>query len=132
MGPNTVYGVGGKDLDVYSFYAKDPKVPWPYRRHGKADFGESEFGYYRPAGRPNEYKGERFVGRPVDLLGRALPVEPDADPVQAVRDWLATSNNATPRLLRLKAVVGLYPANTAARSRYRSNGGRKAAALTRR
>ena len=61
----------------------------------------------------------------MDLLGRALPVEPDADPVQAVRDWLATSNDATPRLLRLKAVVGLYPANTAARSRYRSKAGEK-------
>ena len=94
---------GVKDLDVYSFYAEDLKVPWPYRRHGVADFGESEFGYH-----PNKKK--QFVGRHVDLLGRALRVDPDANPVEAIREWLATSNNATPRLLRMKGVVGLYPA----------------------
>ncbi len=94
---------GVKDLDVYSFYADDPGIPWPYRRHGVSDFGESEFGYH-----PN--KRPHFVGRHVDLMGRALPVEPDADAVEAVRTWLATSNNATPRLLREKAVVGLHPA----------------------
>ncbi len=93
---------GVKDLDVYSFYADDPQIPWPYRRHGVADFGESEFGHH-----PN--KRDDFVGRHVDLMGRALQVEPDADPVEAVRDWLATSNNKTPRHLRKKAVVGLYP-----------------------
>ena len=32
---------GVKDLDVYSFYADDPEIPWPYRRHGVADFGAS-------------------------------------------------------------------------------------------
>jgi hypothetical protein len=94
---------GVKDLDVYSFYAEDPKVSWPYRRHGVKDFGKSEFGFH-----PNKKKD--FVGRHVDLMGRALSVAPDADPVQAVRAWLATSNNKTPRLLREKAVVGLYPA----------------------
>jgi hypothetical protein len=94
---------GVKDLDVYSFYAADPEIPWPYRRHGVADFGESEFGHH-----PN--KRHDFVGRHVDLMGRALQVKPDADPVLAVCDWLATSNNKTPRLLRDNAVVCLYPA----------------------
>jgi hypothetical protein len=57
------------DLDVYSFYAEHPRVPWPYRgRHGARDFGESEFGYHSD-------KREQFVGRYVDLLGRALPCE---------------------------------------------------------
>jgi hypothetical protein len=94
---------GVKDLDVYSFYAEDPKVPWPYRRHGVADFGESEFGYH-----PGKRK--EFAGRHVDLLGRALPVAADANPVEAVREWLATSNNETPKRLRIKGVVGLLPA----------------------
>ena len=94
---------GVKDLDVYSFYARDPEVPWPDRRHVNADFGESEFGYH-----PD--KDERFVGRHVDLMGRGLHVEADADPVKAVRDWLETSKNKSPRLLRKKAIVGLYPA----------------------
>ncbi len=121
---------GVKDLDVYSFYADDPEIPWPYRRHGVADFGESEFGYH-----PN--KRQQFVGRHVDLMGRALPVAPGANPGLAVRDWLATSNNQTPRLLRKKAVVGLHPAKyfgkiiwdpdadlqQAQRAQRRSNGG---------
>jgi hypothetical protein len=94
---------GVKDLDVYSFYAKHPQVAWPYRRHGVEDFGPSEFGFHpiRRAG---------FIGRHVDLMGRALPVEADADPVKAVRTWLVTSNAPTPSHLRQKAVVGLYPA----------------------
>jgi hypothetical protein len=94
---------GVKELDVYGFYADDPEIPWPYRRHGVSDFGASEFGYH-----PN--KRHDFVGRHVDLMGRALPVAPGANPVLAVRDWLATSNNKTPRFLRKKAVVGLHPA----------------------
>ena len=94
---------GVKDLDVYSFYAEHPKVRWPYRRHGVKDFGSSEFGFHpiRRAG---------FVGRHVDLMGRALPVKPDTNPAEAVRDWLITSNNPTPWHLRQQAVVGLYPA----------------------
>jgi hypothetical protein len=92
-----------KDLDVYSFYAADPEISWPCRQHGVADFGEPEFGHH-----PD--KRHAFVGRHVHLMGRALLVEPDANPGLAVCDWLATSNNKTPRLLRKKAVVGLYPA----------------------
>jgi hypothetical protein len=77
-------------------------VPWPYRRHVVADFGESEFGYH-----PDKRK--HFVGRHVDLMGRALPVKPDANPVEAVRHWLATSKNKSPRRLREEAVVGIFP-----------------------
>jgi hypothetical protein len=38
--------------------------------------------------------------------GKGLLVESDTNPVLAVCDWLATSNNKTPRLLRKKAVEG--------------------------
>ena len=58
-----------------------------------------------------EARGRHFVGRAVDLLVRALPVESDADPIAAVRDWLSTSKNETPRLLSKKAVIGIYPNN---------------------
>jgi hypothetical protein len=62
--------------------------------------------------------GAATIGAPVANAqaradrGRALPVETDADPLEAVGDWLATSNNATPvrRHLRKKAVVGVFPA----------------------
>jgi len=99
-------GVNGvKDLDVYTFYAEHPDFAWPYRRRGVADFGPSELGWH-PA--DERVRGKRFVGRAVDLLGRALQVPPDADPVAAVRGWLQT-NNSTPRLLRQKAVIGIEP-----------------------
>lgn len=97
---------GVKDLDVYSFYAQHPTVRMHPLRHTVADFGESEFGH-RPA--DAEARGRKFVGRAVDLLVRSLPVEPDADPIMAVRDWLLTSKNETPRLLKQKAVIGIYP-----------------------
>ncbi len=32
------------ELLLYSFYADDSIVLWPYCRHGNADFGHSEFG----------------------------------------------------------------------------------------
>lgn len=97
---------GVKDIDVYSFYARHPAVRMHPFRHTEADFGPSEFGY-RPA--DLEIRGKQFVGRAVDLLVGALPVGPDADPIEAVRDWLEWSKNETPQLLKKKAVVGLYP-----------------------
>jgi hypothetical protein len=97
---------GVKDLDVYSLYARVPGVMLHPQRHVVEDFGESEFGY-RPADLKD--RGRRFAGRAVDLMVRTLPVEPDADPVEAVRNWLESSKNKTPRLLKEKAVVGLYP-----------------------
>jgi hypothetical protein len=97
---------GVKDLDVYTFYAKHPTVKMHPRRHTVEDFGESEFGC-RPA--DLEERKRRFVGWAVDLLVRSLPVEPDADPIAAVRHWLQTSKNKSPPLLKEAAVVGLYP-----------------------
>jgi hypothetical protein len=87
---------------VYVFYSEAPGVGWNNRRHVVADFGTSEFGYH-----PDRKKG--YVGRHVDLLSRALAVEPGTDPVVAVRDWLANSHNKTPTLLRQKGVIGVYP-----------------------
>jgi hypothetical protein len=91
---------------VYTFCAKHPVVSMHPLRQTHADFGESEFGY-----RPGDLqaRGRQFVGGAVDLLLRALPVGPDADPVAPVRSWLESSRNETPRLLKQKAVVGLCP-----------------------
>jgi hypothetical protein len=96
---------GVKDIDIYTFYANYPGVMLHPMRHGFADFGESELGY-RPADKP--HKGKPYVGRRVDLLHRGLNVSPDADPVEAVRDWLQ-SKGESPGWLRKKAVVGLWP-----------------------
>ena len=115
---------GVKDLDVYSSYADDPEIPWPYRRHGVADFGESEFGHHRN-------KRHDFVGRHVDLMGRALLVETDTNPVEAGRTWLAASNNAPPALTRKSsrgATSGQVPGQSHLGPRRRSAGGTESAA----
>ncbi|CPT03630.1 Uncharacterised protein [Mycobacteroides abscessus] len=98
-----VNGINGvKDLDVYTFYAEDPAVTYPYRRpRGLADFGESELGRH-----PDDHE---YVGRRVDLLGRALKVAPSADPVAVVRNYLREGRTATARALAEKAVVAIDP-----------------------
>lgn len=93
---------GVKDLDVYTFYAEQPGVVYPYRRpRGVVDFGHSEFGRH-----PDDH---RYVGRRVDLLGRALKVEPSADPVAAVRNYLREGRTKTSKALAEKAVVAIDP-----------------------
>ncbi|MFV8137399.1 hypothetical protein ACNQR7_07495 [Mycolicibacterium senegalense] len=88
---------GVKDLDVYTFYAEDPAIGYPYRRRGVADFGDSEHGRH-----PDDHE---FVGRRVDLLGRTLKVALSADPVAAVRSYLRAGATSTARELAKKAVV---------------------------
>lgn len=98
---------GVKDFDVYTFYADMPGIMLHPRRHGTADFGKSEFGYWI---HEKPIRGQRFVGRRVDLLQRALKVSPTADPVDAVHQWLRRKNG-TPAWLRKKAVIGIWPDN---------------------
>ncbi len=88
---------GVKDFDVYTFYAEDPAVGYPYRRRGVTDFGGSEFGQH-----PDDHE---FVGRRVDLLGRTLKVAASADPVSAVSKYLQTARTSTAKELAKKAVV---------------------------
>jgi len=92
---------GVKDLDVYTFYAEDPAIGYPYRRRGVEDFGVSEHGRH-----PEDHD---FVGRRVDLLGRTLKVSAAADPVSAVRSYLRTGGTSTARELAKKAVVVIDP-----------------------
>ncbi|WP_158168561.1 hypothetical protein [Mycolicibacterium smegmatis] len=92
---------GVKDLDVYTFYADDPNVGYPYRRRGVADFGNSELGRH-----PDDVG---YVGRRVDLLGRALRVAPSAVPVAAVCSYLKRGATVTARMLAAKAVVAVDP-----------------------
>jgi hypothetical protein len=73
---------GVKDFDVWSFYAQYDDWPFPARWRGTRDFGPSKFGRY-PGDPP------RDAGRRVDLLGRSFGVEPDADPAEVIRRYLA-------------------------------------------
>lgn len=92
---------GVKDLDVYTFYAEDPCVGYPYRRRGVEDFGDSELGRH-----PDDHG---FQGRRVDLLGRALKVATTADPVTSIRNYLRAGGTGTARELAKKAVVVIDP-----------------------
>lgn len=96
---------GVKDLDVYTFYAAVPGVLLHPRRRRAEDFGESDFGYWS---KEKLIRGQRFVGRRVDLLQRSLKVRPDADPVEAVRDWLRLPTGSSKELSK-KAVIGIWP-----------------------
>jgi hypothetical protein len=95
---------GVKDFDVWTFYAEHPHGTFPARRVARADFGPSKFGRL-----PNDLRP--YAGRRVDLIGRSLPVEPDADPVQALRRYLSTSRTTSARALAGKAVVLVDPAH---------------------
>lgn len=95
-------GDGGiNDFDVYTFYAANPKRRWYAKRHAITDFGDAKFG--KSSTHP------AFVGRRVDLLSRALAVEPRTDAVSAIRAYLREGRTKTARLLAQKAVVLLNP-----------------------
>jgi hypothetical protein len=95
---------GVKDFDVWTFYAEHPDGPFPPRRVARADFGPSKFGRMPKDIGP-------YAGRRVDLIGRSLPVELDADPVDALRRYLTIARTASARALAAKAVVLIDPAN---------------------
>jgi hypothetical protein len=95
---------GVKDFDVWTFYAEHPDGPFPYRRVARLDFGPSKFGRM-----PNDIRPYR--GRRVDLIGRSLLVRLNADPVDALRGYLATSRTGSARALGRKAVVLVDPAH---------------------
>ena len=88
---------GVKDFDVWTFYAEQKSV-FPYRRVGRADFGESKFGR-----RPKDAK--RFVGRRVDLMGRSLRVPPSAQPLKVINEYLSRPRTKSSKRLAKKAVV---------------------------
>jgi hypothetical protein len=99
---------GIKDFDVWTFFAAlpdRPSDPALYRRNAHYDFGPSRFGR-RPRSHPTF---RHYTGRNVDMLARSLKVSPKADPVKALREWLARPTTRTQSLLAEKAVVLLEP-----------------------
>src|SRR5215210_151682 len=93
---------GVKDFDVWTFFAAHPDTKWPPRRPVVArDFGDPRFG--RSPDRPE------FVGRKVDLLGRSIEAEADADPAVALRAYLSEGRTSSAYHLARKAVVVIEP-----------------------
>lgn len=97
---------GIKDFDVWSFFSAIPGKRFPAdRRHTYPDFGESKFGRW-----DDEVKVCRhYKGRRVDLLMRALTVPVDADPVSALRSYLAEARTKSAKFLAKKGVVLIDP-----------------------
>lgn len=93
---------GINDFDIYTFYAEHASRRWYARRRATADFGNSKFG--QSIDRPG------YIGRRVDLMGRALRAEPGADPVRAVQEYLSTGRSKSVGLLSQRAVILLEPA----------------------
>lgn len=93
---------GVKDFDIYHFFARKDQWPFPERRRGIVDFGQSKFGC-------SQAEKELGFCRRVDLMGRSLDAEQGDDPVEAIQRWLRHSRNSTPRFLAAKAVVILEP-----------------------
>lgn len=97
-----LYGeTGVQDFDVYTFFAEHPARRWYARRRAVYDFGDPKFG--QSADRPH------FVGRRVDVWGRAIPAPVGGDPTAAIRAYLAAGQTETARRLAQKAVVLLHP-----------------------
>lgn len=102
-----VHGVKGvKDFDVWLFYAMPPgrnggQFPWN-RNTAQVDFGASAHG--RPEHTDEERANsaydvatwERYAGRRVDLLARALPAL-TGGPGAAVRTWLTKGARFRPK-----------------------------------
>lgn len=91
---------GVKDFDVWLFFAEIPGQRFPYRWRACWDFGPSRFG---------RTPGFWGVGRRVDILGRSLRVPQDADPAETIREYLQKGKGESPKKLREKAVILLYP-----------------------
>ncbi len=96
---------GVKDFDVWAFFAARPERPFPWRRHGRRDFGPSKFGRH-----PRAPTRRAWQGRVVDLFGRSIPCAPGEGPVEAVRAWLAAGRSASARHLARRPLVALHPA----------------------
>jgi len=93
---------GVKEFSLWLFYAEHPEAPFPFRRTGRADFGQSKFG--RAVDAPDGY-----LGRRVDLHGRSIDVAPSNDPVEALQRYLKAGATRSSRELAQKAVVLIAP-----------------------
>lgn len=92
---------GVKDLDVWSFFVKNPIRMFPPRRCAKVDFGDAKFGVTPDT--------PHFIGRRVDLIGRSIPDADPKRPVETLQRYLSAGRTKTARLLSLKAVVLIEP-----------------------
>ena len=77
------------------------KKPFPYRRRGQEDFGQSRFGRHP--------KHVQYQGRSVDILGRSIPCEEGQTPQDCVRKWLDDAKTTSAREIAKRPVVVIHP-----------------------
>lgn len=99
-----VYGDRGvNDFDVWAFFRPYPEYGFPYRRHGRVDFGPSRFGR-------NPQDAARFTGRRIDVMGRSIPVLKSEKPIAAVQRYLREApRGSSPWFLAQRPVVVVWP-----------------------
>lgn len=94
---------GLKDIDLWLFYDTRGLGPVGAKAIVNLDLGQSKFGR-----NPNDLP--KYVGRRIDVMARSLPdASAELTPAEAVLAWLARPQ-ASPRMLREKPVVMLWPA----------------------
>lgn len=93
--------IGVNDFDLYNFFADNPKKRWYAKRHKKYDFGDAKFGQSKD--KPD------YIGRRVDVFGRAIRKESSDDISTALQHYLINGKTKTARLLSENAVVLLEP-----------------------
>ena len=91
---------GIKDFDVWAFFRENPEKAFPYRWHGKRDFGHSRFGRHPNAG--------GYQGRWVDVFGRSIACADGQRPEDCVRRWLRRTARS-PREIAKSPVVVIHP-----------------------
>lgn len=91
---------GIKDFDVWAFFRKSSQRPFPYRWHGKRDFGHSRFGRHPDA--------QGFQGRWVDVFGRSITCGNEQRPGHCIRQWLRRTA-PSPREVAKSPVVVIHP-----------------------
>ena len=87
---------------MWIFYTESKTRMFPPRRRAKVDLGDSKFGVS-----PDE---PEFVGRRVDLIGRSVPGARPGDVVGTLRRYLSEGKTQSARLLSLKAMILIEPA----------------------
>jgi hypothetical protein len=94
---------GVKDFDIFTFFEGGYSVSFPPRRRKVEDFGDDKFG--------QTLDHPHFVGRRVDLMGRSIVCQKDADLADVVRHYLIEQKTATAVELSKKGVIILEPAS---------------------
>jgi hypothetical protein len=85
---------------VWSFFRAHPAKPFPYRRHGTADFGSPKFG--------KSQNWQHLVGRRVDFC-RSLEVPSHTSTIDALREYLSSRETPSARALANKAMIWVHP-----------------------